>query len=196
MSIADRLRPEERDLLQNARRNAARLDMLIDDLLAYNQLETGTLHLDREPVDLRAVTMDAISTVHSLILEKGQHLEINLPEALLGDGDPGRLEQAIVNLLANAHRYTPEGARIGIAGRAADGEILLSVSDNGPGIPEAELEAIFQRFHRLGSEETGSGLGLAIARGIVELHGGRIWAESRPGHGATFRIILPSNHVA
>jgi two-component system sensor histidine kinase KdpD len=191
-TAADRLRSDERDLLENARRNTARLGLIIDDLLAYNQLEAGTLRLDREPLDLRAVVTEAMSSVHPLIQEKGQILEVDLPEPLPGEGDPRRLEQVAVNVLANAHLHTPKGTRISISGRVSGGEVSLSVGDNGPGIPQGELEAVFRRFHRLGSARGGSGLGLAIARGIVELHGGRIRAESRPEAGATFHIFLPS----
>ncbi len=97
----------------------------------------------------------------------------------------------VINLLVNAHRHTPSGTRIRISGRSAEGEALLSVSDNGPGIPAQELESVFERYHRIASVEAGSGLGLAIAKGIVELHGGRIWAESEPGQGATFHVSLP-----
>ena len=97
-----------------------------------------------------------------------------------------------MNVLANAHLHTPGGTRISISGQVSGGEVSLSVGDNGPGIPQGELEAVFRRFHHLGSAWGGSGLGLAIARGVVELHGGRIWAESRPGAGATFHIFLPS----
>jgi len=166
--------------------------MLIDDLLAYNQLEAGTLRLDREPLDLRAVVTEAMSSMHPLIQEKGQILEVDLPEPLPGEGDPRRLEQVVVNVLANAYLHTPKGIRIGISGRISGSQVSLSVSDTGPGIPQGELEAIFRRFHRLEPARGGSGLGLAIARGIVELHGGRIRAESRAGAGTTFHIILPS----
>ncbi|MGD9890208.1 MAG: sensor histidine kinase [Dehalococcoidia bacterium] len=190
-SMVDRLQPDEKDLLGNARRNVDRLALLIDDLLAFNQLEAGTLQLDREPLDLRAVVAGAMATVHPLIREKGQTLEIDLPEPLLVEGDVRRLEQVVVNLLANAHRHTPAGTRITTTGRATPSELRLSVQDTGPGIPADELQAIFQRFYRLTPSEGGSGLGLAIAKGIVELHGGRIWAESRPGEGTTFHLLLP-----
>ena len=190
-SATERLRPDERDLLDNARRSTERLGMLIGDLLAYNQLEAGTLRIDREALDLRAVVTEAMSSVHPLIQEKGQILEVSLPDPLPSEGDPRRLEQVVVNVLANAHQHTPEGTRIGISGRVSGTQVSLSVSDNGPGIPQEELEAIFRRFHRHGSARGGSGLGLAIARGIVELHGGRIWVESRPEAGATFHVVLP-----
>ncbi len=129
--------------------------------------------------------------MHVLIRQKGQELEIDLPDPLPTEGDPRRLEQVVLNLLANAHRHTPSGTRIRISGRRANGDVLLSVRDNGPGIPAAEMEAVFERYHRISSVEAGAGLGLAIAKGIVDLHGGRIWAEGEPGRGATFHVALP-----
>ena len=191
-STHGRLRPEERDLLENARRNTARLGMIVDDLLAYNRLEAGTLHLEREPLDLRAVVTEAASSVHPLLREKGQMLEMDLPDALPGEGDPRLLEQAVVNLLENAHLHTPEGTRVLVSGRVSDDGLSLTVSDDGPGIPGSETEAVFRRFYRPGSEEGGSGLGLAIVRGIVEMHGGRVRAENRPRMGAMFVVVLPS----
>ncbi|MDP9372217.1 MAG: HAMP domain-containing histidine kinase, partial [Chloroflexota bacterium] len=187
--LVDRLPPDERQLLRDARRNTERLGRLIDDLLALNQLEAGTLRLEREPLDLRAIAGSAIASVHSLARQKGQTLAVDLPAPLPAEGDPRRLEQAVVNLLANAHQHTPPGTRIAVAGRATDREVRLTVSDNGPGIPAGELEHIFRRFHRVAPAGGGSGLGLAIARGIVALHGGRLWAES--GRGAAFHVALP-----
>jgi len=190
-SAADHYRPDEHRLLKNARRNIERLDLLITDLLAYNQLEAGTLHLDRELLDLRAVVTDALSVVYPLIHEKEQLVEVHLPDPLLSEGDPRRLEQVIVNVLANAHRHTPNGTRIAVSGHINGPTVVLSVHDTGPGIPTEDLEGIFQRFYRLGSAEEGSGLGLAIARSIVTLHDGHIWVESRIGAGTTFCIALP-----
>ncbi len=190
-SATDRLRSDERELVDNVRRNIERLRMHIDDLLTYNQLETDTLRLERKSLDLRAVVVGAVPAVQPLVREKGQILEVDLPEMLPTEGDPLRLEQVVVNLLENAHLYTPTGTRIVIHGRSTGDEVLLSVSDDGPGLPAEEREAIFGRFHRLSSAERGSGLGLAIARDIVELHGGRIWAEGRAAIGTTFHLALP-----
>lgn len=195
----DRLRADERDLLGTVRRNIGYLNALIADLLAFNELEAGALRLDREPLDLRAVVREALAAVESLFQEKGQTLAVDLPEPLPHEGDPRRLEQVLVNLLANAHRHTPSGTHVAIAGRVAADDVLLAISDTGPGIPAEEVERVFRRFHRLapapGAVEGGSGLGLAIARQLVELHGGRIWAESRLGHGATLHIALPRHTV-
>jgi signal transduction histidine kinase len=189
IGVADRLPPDERELLRDVCRNIERLGLLIDDLLAVNQLESGTLQVDHVPLDLRAPVGSAIAMVQPLIREKGQVLEVDLPEMLPVSGDPRRLEQVIVNLVANAHRHTPTGTSIAISGRIRSGGVVLSVRDNGPGIPDRELEAIFKRHHRITG--AGSGLGLTIAKGIVELHGGRIWAESESGQGATIHVALP-----
>jgi signal transduction histidine kinase len=94
-------------------------------------------------------------------------------------------------VLANAHEHTPAGTRVAVSGGIPDGEVRLTVSDDGPGVAAAELEAIFRRFHRAGPNGQGSGLGLVIARGIVELHGGRLWAESGLERGASFHVALP-----
>ncbi len=190
-SAADRLRMDEQHLLGNIRRNIARLSALIDDLLAYNQIQAGALHLDRLPLDLRTVVADALPAVQLLIGEKGQTLQVDLPTALPYRGDARRLGQVLVNLLCNAHQHTPPGTHIAITGHIDTREIWLAVCDNGPGIPEREREAIFERFYRLSTAGSGSGLGLAIARGLVELHGGRVWVESPDGCGSMFAVALP-----
>ena len=189
--VLDRLRPDERVLLDTSRRNIESLNLLIGDLLTFNQLEAGTLRLEREALDLRAVVRTAVRGLRPLVLEKGQHLTVDLPEPLPHRGDPRRLEQVLVNLLANGHGHTPPDSRIAVSGRVTADDVRITVSDDGPGIPAAELEAIFGRFHRLDAAQDGSGLGLAIARRVVELHGGRLWAEVAAGRGASFHVALP-----
>jgi PAS domain S-box-containing protein len=188
--LASRIEAAEQQLVENVKRNLAWLSSQIDDLLALNQLEADVLHLDRELLDLRMVVTDALAAVYPLAQQKGQTLEVDLPEPLPITGDARQLAHVLVNLLANAHRHTPKGTRITIAGRNTD-EVVVSVRDTGPGIPTEALGVIFDRFHRLPSRERGSGLGLTIAKGIIELHGGRIWAESQLGQGTTFWITLP-----
>ncbi|MGI8854746.1 MAG: sensor histidine kinase [Thermomicrobiales bacterium] len=194
-SIAERLQPAERDLLSNIRVNTEYLGVMIDDLLALNQIEAGMLRIEHTPIDLCVIARTAAATVHTLVTEKRQMVDLDLPDTLPCLGDARRLQQVLVNLLANAHRYAPEDARIMLHGAATGAEVHLSVHDTGPGIPAGEHEAIFQRFYRVASPMVsavgGSGLGLAIARGIVELHDGRMWAESEAGQGATFHVVLP-----
>jgi signal transduction histidine kinase len=191
MKLSDRLEADEQQMWGNARRNVERLGRLIDDLLALNQLKAGVLQLNCKAVDLRTVITDALSAVYPLVREKGQTLEVDLPVPLPVQADAWRMEQVIVNVLVNAHRHTPAGTHIVIADGSDARQIAISMRDTGPGIPAEELEAIFERFHRVSTAGTGSGLGLAIARALVELHGGQLWAESRLGAGATFRMTLP-----
>ena len=194
-SALERLQPSEAELLRNVRHNTEYLGVMIDDLLTFNQIEAGVLHLDRKPFDMRTVVGGATTTVATLLAEKRQTLNVDLPESLPCVGDSRRLQQVVVNVLANAHRYTPGGTHIVIRGTTTATEVHLTVRDNGPGIPPGELEAIFRRFYRGAppgvSAFVSSGLGLAIARGIVELHEGRMWAESDPRGGAVFHILLP-----
>jgi signal transduction histidine kinase len=185
--------PAEQRLIDHVKHNLAWLNLQIDDLLTLNQFDAHVLHLEHESLDLRSVVTDALGAVYSLAEQKGQTLEIDLPEPLPITGDARRLGHVMINLLANAHRHTPKGTRIIVSGQHKGAEVILSVRDTGPGIPAAALRTIFERFHRLPSHEKGSGLGLAIAKQIIELHGGRIWAESEPGQGATFWIILPTS---
>lgn len=191
-SAGNRLQPEERDLLDSARRNNQYLGLLIDDLLALNQLEAGTLHLDHQLLDLRAVAVDVLRAVHPLLEDRGQTLELDLPATpVCVMGDARRLGQVVTNLLHNAHRHTPPGTHIVVSARELSTEVRLSVSDNGPGIAAADVEAVFRRFHRLTAHGSGSGLGLAIARELVDRHGGRVWVESQPEEGSTFSVSLP-----
>ncbi len=189
------LAPDERDLLDVARRNARRLTILVEDLLAANQADAGTLAIHRAPLDLRAVVADAAAAVRPLLDDKGQALATDLPGPLPVAGDARRLEQVVINLLVNAHRHTPRGARIAVTGAADGAGVRLVVADDGPGVPADQLERIFARHHRLGASG-GSGLGLALSREIVERHGGRIWAESPPGGGAAFHVALPRDPQA
>jgi len=187
----DRLRPDERALLAGARQNGLRLRGQIDDLLAASQIEAGTLRLDPAPLDLREVVSRALAVVQPQLRATRQELHLDLPDALPLVGDARLLEQVVVNLLANAHTHTPPGTRITVSGRRTARDVHLIVRDTGPGIPPDAVEAIFTRFHRLDQAVAGTGLGLSIVQAIVALHGGRVWAESQGGPGATFHVTLP-----
>lgn len=172
------------------------LSRLIHDLRELSLAEAGELPLHKQLVDLRDVVQQAAQVVQPRLEAKGVRLRVELPEEPLpADVDPQRIRQVLLNLLSNAERYTPEGGLITVRAERQSGEACVSVSDTGPGIPEEELPYVFERFWRGDKARTrtsgGTGLGLAIAKQLVEAHGGRIWAESEPGRGATFALALP-----
>jgi signal transduction histidine kinase len=171
-----------------------RLEELINNLLDMSRLEAGVLKVDPAPVKLGRVVQNAV--------QRAQHLTLEHEIVLDWRGDPWiradvpRVIQVLTNLLNNAIKYSPDGGRIGVSGRTRGGQLQISVSDPGVGIPPREVDKIFDRFHRvegdLARRVSGTGLGLAICRGLIEAHGGRIWVESEPGVGSTFMFTLPT----
>jgi signal transduction histidine kinase len=178
-------------------------------VLELTRVQAGRLQLEPDRHDLREVVARAAAAIEPLAQSRGQRVRVALPrrpvEAVV---DAKRLERAVLNLLSNAQKYGRTGGAIRVSLEAAGSEAIVSVADDGPGIAKEEQARIFQRFYRteppraqaaqgpgvhrsMRGGAPGSGLGLAIARAMVELHGGRIWVESEPGHGATFRIALP-----
>jgi signal transduction histidine kinase len=181
-----------RELFVNIDQATSRMAAMVDDLLALSRLQAGKVRLRTEPCDLADLAARAARAIEPLAASRGQRLHLDRPaEPVPVEADPAQLERALLNLIGNAHKHgRPEGTI-----RVAVGRTFVSVSDDGPGIAEAERERIFERFYRAdeaarGSQ--GSGLGLPIARALVELHGGRLSLESEPAVGATFRITLPT----
>jgi PAS domain S-box-containing protein len=173
---------------------ADRLHHLIDNLLDASRLEAGKLPLEREPLFVDTL---AERVVERFRTQTDVHdIEVEFPSDFPDiEGDPRRLEQVLNNLLSNAIKYSPEGGRIEITGRSTDEEVVVTVTDQGVGIPFEEQPHIFESFFR-GSREyqqqtAGAGLGLYLAKAIVEAHGGQIWVESNPGEGASFSFALP-----
>ena len=186
-----RLEINEQSLLNNVRRNVDRLGIQIENLLLLNQIDSGTLQPDMELLDLRGPVNAAVSTVRLLIKEKRQELTMSLPTPLPVYGDPAMLEQLIVNLLVNAHRHTPAGTLITIAGTIHHAGIALRVSDTGPGISAADQKHIFKRHYRRGKVGGGSGLGLAIVEAFATFHHGQVVVESQLGYGTAFVVTIP-----
>lgn len=173
-------------------RAARRMERLIQDLLDLGSLERGELALVRSREDPRAVASEAIESLREQAAARGQRLELvaNIDRPL--DVDRDRLLQVLGNLLSNAVRVTPEGGAIELHVEDAGDRALFSVRDTGPGIAPEELPNLFRRHWRgSGVRYRGTGRGLAIAKGIVEAHGGEIWAESTLGKGATFFFTVP-----
>ncbi|NPV08243.1 MAG: hybrid sensor histidine kinase/response regulator [Anaerolineae bacterium] len=182
-------------------RSSSHLSRLIDDILDLAQIEAHRLLLRREYCDLATVAREAASIVRPWQERKGlaleEHYEDDLPPLYL---DRTRVRQVVLNLLNNAVRFTDEG-KITLRVYRHRGEVLLSVSDTGPGIPEDKLDRIFEEFVRLdapgGRPVEGTGLGLAISRRLVQMHGGRVWATSQVGRGSTFFVsFAPASQEA
>jgi signal transduction histidine kinase len=185
--------------LQIVKRNADRLLELINDLLDLARLEAGKLELKRVPLDLEGLIQEVSGALRPQIEGKGQHLRLDLAASLpIVTGDPERLTQILLNLVSNAHKYTPQGGSITIATRAERAGVCIAVQDTGIGLSSEEQQQLFTKFfraqHPLVREAAGTGLGLAIARALVELHGGALTVVSAPDHGATFNVTLPTAH--
>jgi signal transduction histidine kinase len=188
------LPPRLQRLLGNVDLAADELTGLIEDLLEMARLQSGRVELWRTSVDLREVITRAVRALEPLIQARGQQLSFAPPaEPVIASVDVERLGRVLRNLVGNAQKYGRERGTISITLEGSASDVRIAVTDDGPGIPPDDVERIFERFYRVrGTGSAGSGLGLAIARGLVELHGGRVWVESIPGHGSTFRISLPA----
>jgi signal transduction histidine kinase len=191
----DAFPPALHRLLTNIDLAADELTTLINDLLEIARLQAGRVELWRADIDVRDVVNRAIRGLEPLIEARGQHVEVVEPEQpVIVEVDAERLGRVLRNLLANAQKYGAERGTIHVDVQDSPANVSIAVSDDGPGIPPQEQERIFERFYRVrggGGPIPGTGLGLAIARGLVELHGGRLSVDSAPGHGSTFRVLLP-----
>jgi signal transduction histidine kinase len=168
---------------------------LINDVLDLSKVEAGQVELDVATFSLREALERGVVMVREPAMKRGVRLSLELaPDVDLVDGDERRLRQVVYNLLSNAVKFTPERGRVVAASARVNGEVQISVTDTGPGISPADQGRIFEEFQQtdVGAEQReGTGLGLALSKRLVELHGGRIWVESEPGHGSRFVFTLP-----
>jgi two-component system sensor histidine kinase MtrB len=177
--------------------NCRHLVRLLNDLLDLARSDAGRLAVRTRPTRLGPLVEDVVRTMRAQTEKSSQTLtekiEPNLP---LVEVEPDRIRQILVNLVTNAHEYSPERASIQVSARVADDAVMIDVTDNGPGIPPAQIDHIFERFVRgdagLTQRVGGTGLGLAISRSLVELHGGTIAVDSEVGRGSTFTVTLPT----
>jgi two-component system phosphate regulon sensor histidine kinase PhoR len=188
---------EDRDkFLHTIQRHTERLNSLLEDLLTLSRLESINPGLARESTSLATLIGGILDDYRGRPAAAQHRLNISL-DAAVGTAliDPLKITQIFENLLDNALKYTPPGSHIDIATKLRDKEIEVSIRDNGPGIPAEDLPHIFERFYRVDKgrsrEKGGTGLGLSIVKHIVQLHGGRVWAESKPGQGSAFVFTLP-----
>ena len=181
--------------LIGAERNLNRLIALINDLLDFEKMQSGSLSVERKPCSLRALVVDAIRSVKPLCLER--KIDITEPAQdclMLGEHD--RLVQVLVNLISNAVDFSPENGSIVISAHKADSIVRVMITDKGAGIAPEFHDSVFKAFEQApqvsDSNREGTGLGLPIARLLVEAHGGTIGVISKPGEGSTFWFEIPA----
>jgi two-component system phosphate regulon sensor histidine kinase PhoR len=187
-----------REFLGVILKNAARMNRLTEDLLALASIESPDYKLSRQPTRASALLRDAIESLGGIVVDSGVELQsAGAPDAQVL-ADPDAMHQVFGNLIENSLKYAKAGKRIRAGARLLDSEVEFFVQDFGPGIASEHLDRIFERFYRIDKarsrESGGTGLGLAIVKHIVQAHGGRLWAESELGAGATFHFTLPLAH--
>ncbi|MBA1274974.1 KinB sensor domain-containing domain [Stutzerimonas azotifigens] len=186
--------PESReaDLSITVHEEMQRLVGLINDLLNFSRYQSGQQKLDRSPCDIAELLGQArerfLMQAQALGIELNLELQPPLPSLLL---DRSQMDRVLDNLLSNALRYTPKGGEIRLLARRHGERVILSVEDNGEGIPYSQQARIFEPFVQIGRRRGGAGLGLALCKEIAQLHGGRIGVHSRIGHGTIFYVALP-----
>ena len=186
-----------REFLEIIARHAMRMERLVRDLLRLARLDAGQETLERVACSVVSLVSGVEREMESLLEVRGQRIDTDIAQdATHVAGDAAKLHDVLRNLIENASNYSPEGATIEVAARRTDGLIAITLADRGPGVPEADLPRIFERFYRVDRSRTrdpgGTGLGLSIVRHLVELHGGRVSAANRPGGGAVFTVRLPA----
>jgi PAS domain S-box-containing protein len=186
-----------REMLERLAVNARKLDRLLSDLLDLDRLSRGIVEPRRRPTDVGELVRQVVA---GLDLARDRPVEIELEDPpVAADVDGAKVERIVENLVANAARHTPDGFPIWVRARREDGGVLVTVEDSGPGVPEHLREAVFEPFRQgpqSRSHSPGVGIGLSLVARFAELHGGRAWAEDRPGGGASFHVWLPDGHPA
>jgi len=185
---------QQHEYIDRVKNSVHNITALVNDLLELGRIEAG-FDSQKEVVSLEGVLRSALETLDVQVMEKKIALHLNLPKEIPQmRGNPIRLRQMLDNLIGNAIKYTPEGGEITIQVNAQSDQVILCVTDTGPGIPPADQPHIFEKFYRASNVPKGvggSGLGLAIVKSIVDNHGGRVWVDSKLGHGSAFTVVLP-----
>jgi len=197
LSESDADPEESRRFLAIIIRHTERMERLVKDLLRLARLDAGQETLAVVACETRTLAQTVATDLARAVAERQQRIDIAIaPGAEIVRGDPARLHDALRNLVANAITYGPAGTTVRIEASRNNGTITISVSDEGPGIPEEDLSRVFERFYRVDKSRArdpgGTGLGLAIVKHLVELHGGEVRAGNRPEGGARFTVVLPA----
>jgi len=192
-AMLDGVFPLTQESLAPVYEETLQLGKLVEDLRELTLAEAGTLPLERQKLELAELVERTCEAVRPMAQEEGIEIETELEHGSVVEADPHRIRQVLGNILANAVRYSPPGGTVRVTLKREGDEAVISVRDQGPGIPPEDLPHIFERFYKVdrSRNEEGSGLGLAIAKAIVEAHGGKIWAESVVGKGTTISFSLP-----
>lgn len=176
-------------------RHADRLTALVEDLLTISGLESGQMRMNVLPVALHKLVQRVVDELAEKAAARDVGVMNDVPDSLAAPADSGRLQQVLTNLIDNALKYGREHGQVIIEASAANDEVTVSVSDDGPGIPAEARERVFERFFRVDKarsrEQGGTGLGLSIVKHIVQAHGGRVWVDRSAAGGAKFCLTLP-----
>jgi two-component system sensor histidine kinase CiaH len=184
---------EGRPFVEDIEAEADRLARLVEDLLTLASTDAGVLKVDRHPIDLAEVARDTVRRATSMAEERRVRLTVGSTGTTRIEGDRDRLVQLLLILVDNASAHSPDGGTVTVSVDGSARRVVLSVADEGPGVPEEERERVFEPFHRLRDErrtEGGTGLGLAIARRLAQSHGAAIEVDDAPGGGARFRVTF------
>ncbi len=190
----------QQEYLQGIQATADTLMSVVADILELAAIEGGTVELEKDAVDLHAMLAHSMKMITERARQKEIHLTFDVPTDIGWlSADPKRLRQVVFNLLANAVRFTPNRGGVRLSAERDDDDVILSISDTGVGIPQADIDRVFQKFAKggqpangSGSEPSGAGLGLAMVKSFVELHGGAVSIKSPPNRGTTVTCRLPA----
>jgi signal transduction histidine kinase/DNA-binding response OmpR family regulator len=194
--MAEPLGPKQEQLVRAVRGNAVCMQLLVSDLQDISQIEAGHVRLDMKAISLVEALKEALRATRGQIEGRSQQLMVELPDSLpLVQADKARLTQILINLVSNAHKYTPKGGKIQVRAWHQQGYVYCAISDTGIGLSPEDQARLFRKFFRSENPTVqkmfGTGLGLCIVKHLVELQGGQVMVQSKPGRGSTFAFTVP-----
>ncbi len=188
--------PERAEFVEILDEEADRMESLVTDAIRMARIESGKLRLNKREMPVPQLVASSIAPLTGLF--DGRAIRQDIDSGLAANADPDLVQLALRQVMDNALKYSPQGSPIAIRAKRLDNDVLITIANSGPGIPETEQSRIFERYYRSAETRTqvpGTGIGLSIAREIMAAHGGRIWAESKPGEGSRFSLLFPAQEV-